>query len=87
MCAVRATLHAPYGGGMRKTKTDLLLSLAEQAELRRFVEEAGEKTAIGELKIDRSTLARALGGLPVRRSTLTVLRLTLTRHAAERDTR
>lgn len=87
MCAVRVVLDAPYGGDMRKAKTDLLLSPAEQAELHRFVEEAGEKTAVGELKIDRSTLARALGGLPVRRSTLTVLRLTLARRSAERDAR
>lgn len=72
---------------MSKAKSDLLLSLTEQAELLRFVQEAGEKNAARELKIDRSTLARALGRLPVRRSTLTVLRLTLARRSAETGAR
>ena len=72
---------------MRKANSNLVLTLAEQTELRAFVEEVGERAAISELKIDRSTLARALGGLPVRRSTLTVLRLTLAQRSAERGAR
>jgi hypothetical protein len=49
----------------------------ERAELRRLVDEVGEPAAVELLGVNRATLARALGSLPVRRATLTTLRLVL----------
>lgn len=72
---------------MPKVTSDMQLSLAEQAELCRFVEEAGERAAVELFKINRSTLARVLGRLPVRRATLAVVRMALVQRAAEGSAR
>jgi hypothetical protein len=56
-----------------------MLSDEERIELRRLVEEVGEQSAVELLGVNRATLARALGSLPVRRATLIALRLVLER--------
>jgi hypothetical protein len=64
---------------MPQTTSHLMLSDEERVELRRLVEEVGEQGAVELLAINRATLARALGSLPVRRATLIALRVVLER--------
>lgn len=62
---------------MPQATSHLTLSDEERVELRCLVAEVGERGAVELLELNRATLARALGSLPVRRATLIALRLVL----------
>jgi hypothetical protein len=57
------------------------LRAEEQHQLRALVRKMGERAACEALGIARSTLARALAGLPVRRGSVALLRARLTGNA------
>jgi hypothetical protein len=63
---------------MSQATSDQALSPDERAELHRLVNELGERAAVDRLGVNRATLARALGSLPVRRATVIALRVALT---------
>lgn len=47
---------------------------SERQEIRELVAVLGERPTVGLLQVSRQTLGRLLGGLPVSRGTLAVLR-------------
>jgi hypothetical protein len=59
---------------MRHVANELVLTTSERKQLRRLVATLGERKLMSTIILSRSSLARVLAGLPVRRGTLELVR-------------
>jgi hypothetical protein len=56
---------------------ETLLGLAERRALRAYVDRVGILAAVDRLRVGRESVARAIGGMPIRRGTIVIVRAAL----------
>jgi hypothetical protein len=64
--------------------THMALSAEERQRLRSLLDSLGEREALARLGLNRHLVARAVGGLSIRRGSVALLRDALARQAMER---